>query len=169
MVTGSNLVKIMDFGLAKLSDQTMITKLGSPMGTIGYMSLSKPRRRSRCADRPLALGVVLYEMLTGKMPFDAGYDQAVIYAILNEEPKPVSSIIKDVSKEVDQVIKILLSKRPENRYQTADDLLIDLKAIKQSIETGIPVNLIKSNVSVSEYITQTKKQLKLRVPQKEKT
>ena len=159
MVTGSNNVKIMDFGLAKLAGQSMMTQLGTTVGTINYMSPEQSRGDEIDQRTDLwALGVVFYEMLTGKLPFKAAYEQAIIYAILNEEPKPVSGIVKDVPKEIDEITKNLLAKKPDNRYQSADELLVDLKAIKQSLETGIPVEQIKSSVSTAEYINKLKQE-----------
>jgi serine/threonine-protein kinase len=159
IVTGSNLVKIMDFGLAKLAGQSMMTQMGTTIGTINYMSPEQTRGDEIDQRTDLwALGVVLYEMLTGKSPFRGEYDQAIIYSILNEEPTPVSEIDKDIPKDVDEVLKNLLSKRPENRYQNANELLADLKAIKQSLETGIPVEQIKSSVSTAEYINKLKQE-----------
>jgi len=153
MVTGSNLVKIMDFGLAKLAGQSMMTQVGTTIGTINYMSPEQTRGGEIDQRTDLwALGVVFYEMLTGKLPFKADYEQGIIYSILNEEPKSVSEIVRDIPKEIDEVIKNLLSKLPENRYQTADELLNDLKAIKQSVETGIPVAQLKSGTA--EYINK---------------
>jgi eukaryotic-like serine/threonine-protein kinase len=155
MVTGSNLVKIMDFGLAKLVGQSMMTQLGATVGTINYMSPEQTRGGEIDQRTDLwALGVVFYEMLTGKLPFKADYEQGIIYSILNEEPKPVSEIVKDIPKEIDEVIKNLLSKLPENRYQAADEVLTDLKAIKQSVETGIPVAQLKSGTGTAEYINK---------------
>jgi len=169
MITGSNLVKIMDFGLAKLAGQSILTKMGAIVGTINYMSPEQTWGDEIDHRTDLwALGVVFYEMLTGKLPFKAAYEQAVIYSILKEEPKAVSEIVKDVPKEIDEVIKNLLSKLPENRYQTAEELLIDLKAIKQHVETGIPVELIKSQVSVADYISQSKTQIETAIPKKRK-
>ena len=157
MVTGSNLIKIMDFGLAKLAGQSMMTQMGTTIGTINYMSPEQTRGDEIDQRTDLwALGVVLYEMLTGKSPFRGEYEQAIIYSILNEEPKPVSEIDKNIPKEIDEVLKNLLSKQPENRYQNANELLADLKAIKQSLETGIPVEQIKSSVSTAEYINKLK-------------
>jgi len=159
MVTGSHLVKIMDFGLAKSAGQSMMTQAGATVGTINYMSPEQTRGGEIDRRTDLwALGVVFYEMLTGKLPFKADYEQAIIYSILNEEPKPVSGIVNDIPEEIDEVMKNLLSKLPENRYQTADDLLSDLKAIKQSLETGIPVAQLKSGTGTAEYINTLRKE-----------
>ncbi len=155
MITGSNLVKIMDFGLAKLTGQSMMTQEGAMIGTVNYMSPEQARGDNIDQRTDLwSLGVILYEMLTGKLPFKSTYEQAVIFHILNEEPKPVTEIVKDIPKEISEVLKILLSKLPENRYQSADELLTDLKAIKQSLETGIPVAQIKTGTGTVEYINK---------------
>jgi len=159
MVTGSNRIKIMDFGLAKLTGQSMMTQLGATVGTINYMSPEQTRGGEIDKRTDLwALGVVFYEMLTGKLPFNAAYEQAIIYSILNEEPKSVLEIVKDVPKEINEVIKNLLTKLPENRYQNADELLSDLKAIKQSLETGIPFEQLKSGSGTADYINKLRKE-----------
>lgn len=153
MITGSRLVKIMDFGLAKLTGQLTMTQEGAMIGTINYMSPEQTRGDKIDQRTDLwSLGVILYEMLTGKLPFKGTYDQAVIFYILNEEPQPVTEIIEDIPEEISQVLKILLSKLPENRYQSADELLTDLKVIRQSLETGIPVAQIKTGTGTAEYI-----------------
>ena len=90
MITNEGKVKIMDFGLAKMGDGGQVTKIGSTIGTIAYMS--PEQARGEVVDQRTdiwSFGVVLYEMLTGELPFKGDYDQAIIYSILNEEPQAV--------------------------------------------------------------------------------
>lgn len=122
-ITNDGVVKILDFGLAKLSGQTKMTKMGETVGTIAYMS--PEQTRGELVDQRTdiwSLGVVLYEMLTGQLPFKGDYEQAVIYSILNKELKDLSS----VSKEFQGILTKCLSKNPSDRYQNISELLDDL-------------------------------------------
>jgi serine/threonine protein kinase len=134
-ITNDGVVKILDFGLAKLSGQTMMTKMGETVGTIAYMS--PEQTRGELVDQRTdiwSLGVVFYEMLTRNLPFKGDYDSAMIYSILNEEPKHLTDLRTDVPKEFQQIIDKCLSKNPSDRYQNIDELLDDLK--KQKIIEG---------------------------------
>jgi eukaryotic-like serine/threonine-protein kinase len=126
-ITNDGVVKILDFGLAKLSGQTMMTKLGETVGTIAYMS--PEQTRGELVDNRTdiwSLGVVLYEMLTGQLPFKGDYDSAMIYSILNEKLKELSN----VPNELQEILEKCLSKNPSERYQNIDELLSDLKEQK---------------------------------------
>jgi serine/threonine protein kinase/tetratricopeptide (TPR) repeat protein len=134
-ITNDGVVKILDFGLAKLSGQTMMTKMGETVGTIAYMS--PEQTRGELVDQRTdiwSLGVVLYEMLTRNLPFKGDYDSAMIYSILNEEPNHLSDMQTDVPKEFQQIIDKCLSKNPSERHQSIDEMLDDLK--KQKIIEG---------------------------------
>ena len=112
-ITNDGLVKILDFGLAKLAHQTLLTKTGTTLGTAGYMS--PEQARGEIADHRTdlwSLGVVLYEMVTGRRPFLADHEQAIIYAILNKDPDPVTEQGADVPPEVVLLIEKCLAKDP---------------------------------------------------------
>ncbi len=95
MITDEGQVKIMDFGLAKVAGGQHLTKSGMTVGTVAYMSPEQVQGIAVDHRTDIwALGVVLFEMLTGELPFKGDYEQAVIYSILNEEPEPVSSLRK---------------------------------------------------------------------------
>ena len=122
--------KILDFGLAKTAASTKLTRMGSTMGTAAYMSPEQTRGGE--VDRRTdiwSFGVVLYEMVTGKLPFQGDYEQAVVYSILNDEPKPPTSIRTGVPMQLEQVIQKLLAKDPDARYQHCDDVIVDLQAV----------------------------------------
>ncbi len=135
MITDRNEVKILDFGLAKTSGEPSITKLSSTVGTVSYMSPEQTKGDNVDHRTDIwSLGVVLYEMLTGRLPFKGDYEQAVIYAILNEEPETVSAINRDVSPQLDSAITRTLAKNPDERYQKISELLDDLIAIQEQLK-----------------------------------
>jgi len=129
-VTQDNVVKILDFGIAKLAhSQTKLTKTGTTMGTAAYMSPEQVMGKEvdRRADI-WSLGVLLYEMLAGKTPFRAEYEQALVYSILNEEPMSLARVRPDTPSGLERVVGQALAKNPADRYQTMEDFLADLRA-----------------------------------------
>jgi eukaryotic-like serine/threonine-protein kinase len=123
MITESGVVKIMDFGLAKIKGTSKLTKLGSTVGTIAYMSPEQTAGNEVDNRSDIwSFGVVLYEMLTGKMPFRGEYDQAIIYSILNEEPVPEN----EIDDLLNHVVSKSLAKNPDDRYQTAGEIVDEL-------------------------------------------
>jgi serine/threonine protein kinase len=132
MITRDGVAKIVDFGLAKLSSATKLTKTGSTLGTVAYMAPEQLQGSGVDARADIfSLGVVLYEMLTGKTPFRGDHEAALMYSILNEEPEPLQTHIPDVSSEMIHIVSRALEKDPASRYKTMDDLLIDLRRIKR--------------------------------------
>jgi serine/threonine protein kinase/predicted Zn-dependent protease len=130
MITDSDEVKIVDFGLAHLGGHSQITKDGSTLGTIDYMSPEQTAGKKIDHRTDIwSLGVVLYEMATGERPFKGDYDQAVMYSILNENPDPPSSIRSNIPLALDTTVRKALEKEPTKRYQRATDMLADLKHV----------------------------------------
>jgi len=135
MVTESGQAKIMDFGLARVSGGTLLTRQGMTMGTIAYMSPEQARGEEVDHRTDIwSLGVVLYEMLAGRLPFPGEQDQAVIYAILKEQPKPLSAVRPEIPASIEQVVGKAMEKKPEDRYQSVEELIDDLKSIAEGIE-----------------------------------
>ncbi len=140
MVTGDGEAKILDFGLAKLTGRTMLTREGTTLGTAAYMSPEQTRGEE--ADRRTdiwSLGVVLYEMVTGRPPFTGEYDHVLFYSIANSDPPPVTAVRTGVPMDLERIIAKALAKSPAERYQHADEMLVDLRRLRKESETGATV------------------------------
>jgi TolB-like protein len=136
LITKDGLVKIVDFGLAKLGG-AKLTKAGSTLGTAQYMSPEQARGEDVDARSDIfSLGAVLYEMLTGKHAFSGEYEQATLFAIMNEEPAPVTSLRSGIPMELERIVQKALAKNPSERYQHADDLIVDLKNVAKTAATA---------------------------------
>jgi serine/threonine-protein kinase len=148
MVTKKGQAIIMDFGLARMSGGALVTQEGTTMGTIAYMSPEQARGEKVDHRTDIwSLGVVLYEMFSGQLPFRGGHDQAVVYSILNEQPKPVTDLRSNIPMALEQVVGKALEKNLDERYQHIEDLLADLKSISEGIEPeGIRARLRKAKL-----------------------
>ena len=128
-------LKVTDFGIARAGASQM-TEAGSIMGTAQYLSPEQARGAPVTASSDLySVGIVLYEMLTGKVPFTG--DSAIEIAMkhLNDAPKPPSKIRPEIPDELDQVVLRALAKNPEDRYQSAEEFSEDL----HRVEAGLPL------------------------------
>jgi serine/threonine protein kinase/tetratricopeptide (TPR) repeat protein len=134
MVTEQGQVKVMDFGLAKLRGSVKLTKSSSTVGTMAYMAPEYLQGGEVDARADIfSFGVVLYEMLTGILPFKGEYDSAMMYSIVNEEPEPIQKVRGDLSSEIIHILNRALEKDPEDRYQTVNDMLIDLHRVERNL------------------------------------
>lgn len=130
LVTPDRTLKILDFGLAKRAGQSVLTQTGTTLGTVAYMSPEQARGEPLDARTDLwALGVVLYEMVTGRPPFPGEYPQAVIYAILSEDPLPPGRLRPGLPAELGRTLARALDKDPARRYGSADEMAADLRML----------------------------------------
>jgi len=147
MVRNDGLIKVLDFGLAKRTtvplvvDEGTATKIlvhtepGMVMGTVAYMSPEQARGLEIDARTDIwSLGVVLYEMVAGKVPFAGATSSDLIVSILDREPLPLSRHLPDAPAELQRIVSKALRKDKEERYQVVKDLFLDLKSLKQELE-----------------------------------
>jgi serine/threonine protein kinase/tetratricopeptide (TPR) repeat protein len=137
MITEKGRVKVTDFGLARVAGATKLTTEGTTLGTVSYMSPEQTAGESVDSRTDIwSLGVILYEMLTGQLPFRGDYDQAVLYSILNERHEPISSLRSGMPLELEIVLDKILEKDPKKRYGHVDELITDLLRIRSAVDDG---------------------------------
>jgi serine/threonine protein kinase len=150
MVRGDGIVKVLDFGLAKLTerqdsltgseDSTVAfvnTEPGSVLGTAAYMSPEQAAGREVDPRSDVwSLGVVLYEMIAGRAPFEGASKSHVIVSIIDREPTPITQVAPEVPEALEWIVAEALTKDREERCQTAKELLGKLRRLKQRIESG---------------------------------
>ena len=135
--------KLVDFGLAQFEGSSTITGSDPSVGTVAYMSPEQISRLLLHRRTPSlwlkahkqvdqrtdiwALGVVLYRLVTGRLPFRGEYDATIMYAVLNKDPEPLSAVRPGVPSELERIVSKALAKDPDERYQRMDEMLADLK------------------------------------------
>jgi serine/threonine-protein kinase len=132
MVRKDGIAQIMDFGLAKLKGVSRLTKEGSTVGTAGYMSPEQIQGQD--ADHRsdiFSLGVLLYEMLTGHLPFKGVHETAIAYEIVNVDAQPMAAVKPDVNPELDRIVLECLEKDPSERFQSTAEIAKELKRYKR--------------------------------------
>ncbi len=168
MIRSDGIVKVLDFGIAKLTTppadsmdaegETLMkkmtqTKPGMMLGTLHYMSPEQVRGQTIDARSDIfSLGVVIYEMLTGKEPFDKPTSSDIIAAILTENPPPLTQIKSDAPVELERILNKALKKNKDERYQTSKDLLLDIKSLRREIDFSTNPRLS------ADYARQTNEQ-----------
>jgi len=135
MVTNEGQARIMDFGLAKLIGRVELTKTGSTMGTLAYMSPEQTRGEDVDQRSDIwSLGVMFYEMLTAQLPFLQEYEAAIFYSILHESPPLLTEISDEFPVELEEIVLKCLRKDPKDRYLSAQQLLTDLRKLKEILK-----------------------------------
>ena len=153
MLDAQGKASVMDFGIARSADSSNMTRTGALLGTPAYMSPEQAQGLKAGARSDLyALGVIFYEMLTGKIPFDAENPMAALVRRIHETPATTAEIEPTVPKPVNAIVMKMLATKPEERYQSAGELLADLDAWEAlrtgrhaaapRAQTGIPISYV---------------------------
>ena len=173
MLRDDGIVKVLDFGLAKLTEKSrrevdfeeqtrelLNTKAGMILGTAAYMSPEQARGKDVDARSDIwSFGVVLFQMLTGRLPFPGETTSDIIAAILKTETPHLAEFVSDIPVDLDRIVRKTLSKNQNARYQTAGELLNDLKHFRRALEFGEkdePLNSRVVNDLNNERITDAK-------------
>jgi serine/threonine protein kinase/Tfp pilus assembly protein PilF len=129
--------RICDFGLAKLRREVMLTRTGTTVGTVAYMSPEQGQGKEVDQRSDIfSFGVVLYEMITGQLPFKGEHEAAIVYSIVNETPEPLARYKANVPEELQKVVEKALRKDTDTRYQSSADLTADLKELQRQSTTA---------------------------------
>jgi serine/threonine protein kinase len=132
MVRKDGIVQIMDFGLAKLAGTSRLTKMGSTVGTLGYMSPEQVQGTE--ADHRsdiFSLGVLLYEMIAGRSPFNGAHESAILYEIVNVDVPPMTTVKPELDPALDAIVLECLEKDPSERYQSIAEVSKELRRFKR--------------------------------------
>ncbi len=132
MIRKDGIAQIMDFGLAKLRGVSRLTKAGSTVGTVGYMSPEQVQGLETDHRTDIfSLGVILYELFAGQSPFKSAHEAAINYEIVNEDPQPISVLKPDIEPELEMTVFDCLAKDPTERFQSAAELARNLRRFRK--------------------------------------
>ncbi|MCX6138537.1 MAG: protein kinase [Ignavibacteriales bacterium] len=136
MLTKSGQLKIMDFGLAKLRSQSSLTRAGSSLGTLSYMSPEQAQGMNADNRSDLwSLGILFFELLTGDLPFKSEHEAGLMYLVVNQDPPLPSELDRRLPASIDTIVMKMLQKEREKRFQNAAELLDALSSLSTSIES----------------------------------
>jgi len=136
IITEDGQAKLIDFGLAKLAGQTKLTRTGTTVGTVSFMSPEQARGEEVDERSDIfSLGAVLYELVTGHSAFPGDHEAAVLYGVMNRDPDPISVYRGGVPERLHEILDRALKKEAGERYQTAAEMATDLEQLKASIST----------------------------------
>ncbi|MBN1825595.1 MAG: protein kinase [Candidatus Eisenbacteria bacterium] len=155
MVDSKGRIAIMDFGLAKSAARSKLTQESTTLGTVAYMSPEQARGEK--VDRRSdiwSLGVVIYQMVTGLLPFRNDHETALVYAILNEYPEPLTALRTGVPMELERIVDKAMTKDREERYQHVDEMLVDLRRLRSGASRVSRVSGLSGSSRPSEEVTQ---------------
>ncbi len=149
LLTPEGRVKILDFGLALLTEGSKLTKLDTTVGTVAYMSPEQAQGGEVDHRTDIwALGCLLYEMVAGQRPFQGHYDQALVYSIVNEDPEPLTALRTGVPMELEVFVGKCLAKDAADRYDSAAELAKDLRTLGEKLKSGRSKVLRPTDLSV---------------------
>ena len=141
MIMQGGKVKVTDFGIAKMPNSESLTRVDQAIGTVYYISPEQASSRKIDARSDIySLGVMLYEMVTGQMPFTADTPIAVIMKHMNAAPTPPTKIMPNIPKGLEQIILCAMDKNPKNRYQSAAQMLRHLRRLKMDENTVFTIS-----------------------------
>jgi TolB-like protein/Flp pilus assembly protein TadD len=156
LITKDGQAKIVDFGLAKLSGQAKITKAGATLGTVAYMSPEQVLGESVDYRTDIwSLGVVLYEALTGHLPFKGEYEQGVMYRIINEDPELLTNSRSDLPIELERIVEKSLAKSPDRRYQHLEEMSADLENLAAQPSQTQPRQKSLPSIAVLPFVNMS--------------
>ena len=147
---------VMDFGLARLTEASRLTKFDTAMGTVAYMSPEQAQGMEVDGRTDLwSLGCVLYEMVSGQRPFQGQYDQALLYEIVHEEPAALTGLRTGVPVELELLASKCLAKDREDRYQSAKEIAVDLRTLAEKLKSGRSTILRPTDLTAGVPATTT--------------
>ena len=138
MLDADGRLKIMDFGLAKFAQGSMLTQLGSTVGTAAYMSPEQARGEETDHRTDIySVGVVVYQLLTGKIPFPHAHQLAILYSVVNEAPKPPRDLNLSIPPAVEAIVLKAMAKNPDERFQSCAEMAESLLEVSEGVAGGV--------------------------------